>query len=145
MFAAPRPFRLALIAASLALPALVGCTDLNSGQDTRTGRGKGDELPSTGPGSAGTNATTGDLTTEGPGSKVVDKAPKVNPSQSTPYGGSGAGVAPPVSPEKGAPASGDSNSGQGVGKQQGPGADASTEAAKPAPGGTGPGTGTPPR
>jgi len=138
----------ALILVALGLPGVLGCNDLNSSRDDRTGRGAGDQLPNTGSGAQGTNATTGEITTGGPGSKVVGKnitSTEGAPSGSTPYGGDGAGAAPPVTPAKGAPASGDSNSGQTIGKDQGPGADASTGSAKPSGGASGPGTGTPPR
>ncbi|WP_435017050.1 hypothetical protein TA3x_004640 [Tundrisphaera sp. TA3] len=59
---------------------------------------------------------------------------------STPYGGGGAGAAPPVSPAPGAPPSGDTNSGQTSGSKSGAGSDATTEGAKPTPGAAGPGT-----
>ncbi len=131
--------------ACLTLALAVGCHDINTAKDDRTGRGSGDQLPAQGPGAMGTNATTNDLTIEGPGSRVL-AGPKVSaPGQSTPYGGSGAGVSPPVTPAKGTGASGDSNSGRESGKASAPGADASTEGAKPGAGASGPGTGTPPR
>ncbi len=135
----------ALVLAALALAMAGGCHDINTGRDDRTGRGKGDQLPSTGNASQGTNATTGDVTTEGPGSRVVGR-PVSAPSVSTPYGGDGAGAAPPVSPGKGMRGSGEANSGQQTGKLEGAGSDASTENARPNPTNTGgPGTGSPPR
>lgn len=73
---------------------------------------------------------------------TVGKAPA---NSSTPYNGGGAGVAPPLSPAPGAPASGDTNSGQTSGEKSGPGSDANTEGAKVNPNASGPGTGTPPK
>ncbi len=138
--------RCAPILAALALAlALAGCNDTNESKDDRTGRGAGDQRPNTGAAAQGTNATTGEVTTEGPGSPVVGKRLDANPSGSTPYGGDGAGAAPPVTPAQGAPPSGDSNSGQETGKQSGSGADAAAGSAKPGPGASGPGTGTPPK
>lgn len=77
--------------------------------------------------------------------KEAGAAGKEAANSSTPYGGSGAGVAPPASPAPGSAPSGDTNSGQTSNDKVGPGSDATTEGAKPAPGATGPGTGTPPR
>ncbi len=136
--------RPALVLAALALPLASGCADLNESKDDRTGRGKGDQLPATGNASHGTNSSTSDVTTEGPGSKVVGKAIGV-PSASTPYGGDGAGAAPPVTPAKGEALSGEANSGQKTGQDPEGGRDKSLGTAKPAADNGGPGTGTPPR
>jgi len=102
--------RHALVLAALALAGAPGC-----GPEQRT--------------PPGTNATAGEVTEEGPGSRVVAK-PTSAPTVATPHGGSGPGVAPPVSPAKGAPASGESNSGQQTGKTPGVGSDATTEGAR---------------
>ena len=137
--------RAASLLAGLTLALAAGCTDTNTSKDDRTGRGSGDQVPAQGGGSAGTNASTNEVTTEGPGSQIVGQPKNFPQGASAPYGGSGAGVAPPVTPAKGTPPSGDSNSGQMTGSQGNPGADASTEGAKPGGGATGPGTGKPPR
>ena len=134
-----------LFAAALTLAFVAGCNDINTAKDDRTGRGSGDQLPAQGNAAQGTNASTNEITTEGPGSQVLAKSKNDAPSASVPYGGSGAGVAPPVTPAQGGAPSGDSNSGQVTGKQGTVGSDATTEGAKPGAGGTGPGTGTPPR
>lgn len=134
-----------LLAAFALIPlAIAGCNDINTGKDQQTGRGNGDQLPAQGGASAGTNATTGQITTEGPGSKVVGE-PVGNPSQSTPYGGNGAGATPPVTPSANMEPSGESNSGQATGSKVTPGSDASTEGAKINGNNGGPGTGEPPQ
>ena len=127
-----------------ALGVVAGCNDINTGQDQRNGRGNGDELPTTGPATQGTNATAPDVTISGPGSHKVIKS-DVPAGVSTPYGGDGAGAAPPVSPAKGGMASGDSNSGQMTNDQKTIGADATTNNASPKANLGGPGTGTPPK
>jgi len=114
----------ATILASLAMAGAPGC---------------GPEQPTP----PGTNAPAGEVTTEGPGTRVVAQ-PESAPTVSTPHGGGGPGMAPPVTPAKGAPSSGESNSGQETGKTPGAGSDATTEGAKPA--SAAPGTaGGPPR
>ena len=113
------------VPAVLLVSALAGCNDINTGQDQRSGRGNGDQLPTNGPGSQGTNATAPDVTVSGPGSHKVIKS-DVPAGVSTPYGGDGAGAAPPVSPALGGAASGDSNSGQMTADQKTIGSDAST-------------------
>ena len=125
---------------------LLGCNDINTGQDQRSKRGNGDELPTTGAASEGTNGSATDVTTEGPGSKkiIVDDS-GAKPGQSTPYGGDGAGAAPPVTPEKGGMPSGDSNSGQMTSDATTIGADASPGNASPKANLGGPGTGEPPK
>ena len=125
---------------------VVGCNDINTGQDQRSGRGNGDELPTTGAASEGTNGSATDVTINGPGSKkiIVDDS-GAKPGQSTPYGGDGAGASPPVTPAKGGMASGDSNSGQKTGDATTIGADASTGNASPEANLGGPGTGEPPK
>ncbi len=130
--------------AAFLLTAMAGCYDTNSGQDQRSGRGNGDQLPTNGPGSQGTNATATDVTVAGPGSHKVIKS-DVPAGVSTPYGGDGAGASPPVSPAKGQPASGDSNSGQMTSDQKTVGSDASTSNASPKANLGGPGTGAPPK
>ncbi len=142
----PRSRPACVIAAALtALAFVAGCNDINTAKDDRTGRGSGDQLPAQGNAAQGTNATTSEITVEGPGSEVLAKSKNPNPSASVPYGGSGAGVSPPVTPAQGGAPSGDSNSGRRTGSQAGVGSDATTENAKPGAGATGPGTGTPPR
>ncbi len=129
-----------------AIGLVAGCNDINPTQDQRTGRGAGDQLPNQGSGSQGTNATATNVTTEGPGSKIVihnDEGTK--PGQSLPYGGDGMGASPPLSPSKGGMASGDSNSGQPAGKQGNVGSDATVETAVPKANLGGPGTGAPPK
>ncbi len=137
--------RPAALLATLALALAAGCNDINTAKDDRTGRGSGDQLPAQGPGAAGTNATTNDLTIEGPGSRVLAGPKTSAPSASAPYGGSGAGVAPPVTPAQGSAPSGDTNSGQQTNRQVGVGADSTTEGAKTGGGASGPGTGIPPK
>ena len=130
--------------ATLLISALAGCNDINTGQDQRSGRGNGDQLPTNGPGSQGTNATAPDVTESGPGSHKVITS-DVPAGVSTPYGGDGAGASPPVSPKKGEAPSGDSNSGQMSGQQGTVGSDASTNNASPKANLGGPGTGAKPK
>lgn len=124
----------------------VGCNDINTGQDQRSGRGNGDLVPNTGLGAEGTNGPATDVTQSGPGSrKIIKDDSGAKPGQSTPYGGDGAGASPPVSPAKGEMASGDSNSGQMTASQKNIGADATTESAAPKANLGGPGSGAPPK
>ena len=138
----PRSMR--WVPAALMLTALAGCNDINTGQDQRTGRGNGDELPTTGSATQGSNATAPDVTVGGPGTKKIITS-NVPPSVSTPYGGDGAGASPPVSPALGAPGSGDSNSGQLTAKQGNIGGDATVNDATSKSNLGGPGTGAPPK
>ena len=134
------------VPSALMLTALAGCNDINPGQDQRTGRGAGDQVPNQGPASQGTNATATEVTLEGPGSpKIIKKDTADKSGGSTPYGGDGMGASPPVSPGKGGLPSGDSNSGQLSGKQNSVGSDASGNDTKPNANLGGPGTGAPPK
>lgn len=133
-----------LAPAGLLLGAVAGCADINPGQDQRSGRGNGDQLPTNGPGSQGTNATAPDVTISGPGSHKIISS-DVPAGVSTPYGGDGAGASPPVSPAKGGLGSGDSNSGQMTGDQKNIGSDATTGNATSKSNLGGPGTGDKPK
>ena len=130
--------------AVLLVSALAGCNDINTGQDQRSGRGNGDQLPTNGPGSQGTNASAPNVTVSGPGSEKIITS-DVPAGVSTPYGGDGAGASPPVSPKKGDTPSGDSNSGQMTNKEGTIGSDATTNNATPKANLGGPGTGQPPK
>ena len=131
---------------TLALGLAAGCNDINTGQDQRSGRGNGDELPTTGAASEGTNGSATDVTVGGPGTeKIIVDDSGAKPGQSTPYGGDGAGASPPVSPAVGGTPSGDSNSGRMTGSEKNIGSDASTNNATSKANLGGPGTGEPPK
>ncbi len=133
-----------LLAAVLGLVA--GCNDTNTGQDQRNGRGNGDQLPTSGPGSEGTNGAATTVNAEGPGSPAIIKNDSgFKPGESTKYGGDGAGAAPPVTPSSTGPGTGDSNGGQLTGDQKTIGADATGNTAAPNANNGGPGTGSPPK
>ena len=134
--------RLPVTLATLAL--LAGCNDINPTQDQRTGRGNGDQLPTSGSASQGTNAYDDGVTVSGPGSKkIIDGG--LPPGVSTPYGGNGIGATPPLDASKSRAGSGDGNSGRNAGKDGTIGADATTNNATPGANNGGPGTGKPPQ
>lgn len=130
----------ALAMAALILPwAASGCGEKMQDNETRGGTRVDGAAPVSNQPHLGASDDVAGLKKEG------DTKGGPGADASTPYGGGGAGVAPPVTPIEGAQPSGDTNSGQTSGAKEGPGVDAGTDASKASPNASGPGTGTPPK